>query len=402
MHVTRLKLTNFRNYRALDLAPPPGLVVLVGDNAQGKTNLLEALFYLSTSRSPRTSRDAELIGWQAAESEQRVARAEATVQRRDRTVTLDITVMGRGQPAAAADADDSGIFVAPAPGTQKRIRVNGVPRRAIDLLGNLPVALFRPEDVDLVSGAPAARRRSLDILISQVEPRYPRALQRYARTLTQRNHLLRRIAERGATVGELEPWNDLLVRDGALVIAERLRTLARLSPLSGQAHGLLSNARDRLTMAYEPAAGPALEALIDTEAAAATFLSGLEAATPRDVAIGQTTVGPHRDDVTLLINGAPAASYGSRGQQRTIALSWRLAEAEYLREAGGEAPVVLLDDVLSELDTGRRAAVLRAMAGFDQVFLTTTGAELTGAALAPAAVYRVHQGALQLETGSAQ
>lgn len=395
MHVSHLRLTNFRNYRSMELTPPPGLVLLVGENAQGKTNLLEAMFYLSTSRSPRTTRDAELVAWQVPEGDLRVARAEATVVRAAGSVTLDVTVMARvstrtNVPAQTPE-EDAGDFVAAAPGAQKRIRVNGVPKRAMDLLGNFPVALFRPEDVDLVAGAPSVRRRSVDILISQVEPRYPRALQRFARAVTQRNHLLKQMQDRRIGPEELAPWDDLLVRDGVMVIAERLRALHRLSPLAAEAHTLISGSRDRLSMQYRPTA-----ATTDTtdDALEPAFRAALAAALRRDVATGQTTVGPHRDDVALLINGAPAGDYGSRGQQRTAALAWRLAEAAYLHEVSHEPPVVLLDDVLSELDALRREAVLQAMASFDQVFLTTTGAELGGTTLRPAAVYTVHRGAL--------
>ncbi len=395
MHVTRLRLTNFRNYRLLELEPPPGLVLLVGENAQGKTNLLEAMFYLSTSRSPRTTRDAELVAWQVPEGDQRVARAEATVMRAHGRITLDVTVMAKAdaRPSPPSPDDDAGDFVAAAPGAQKRIRVNGVPKRAMDLLGNFPVALFRPEDVELVTAAPAVRRRSVDILISQLEPRYPRALQRYARAVTQRNHLLKQMQDHNVGHEQLAPWDDLLVRDGVYIIAERLRALARLSPLAAEAHEAISGSRDRLTMQYRPTAA-APDPSQDAAALDAAFREALAAALRRDVAMGQTTVGPHRDDVALLINGAPAGDYGSRGQQRTAALGWRLAEAAYLREVSHEPPVVLLDDVLSELDALRREAVLEAMAPFDQVFLTTTGAELSGTAMRPAVVFTIHRGAL--------
>jgi DNA replication and repair protein RecF len=395
MHVSHLRLTNFRNYRSLELTPPPGLVLLVGENAQGKTNLLEAMFYLSTSRSPRTTRDAELVAWQVPEGDLRVARAEATVVRAAGSVTLDVTVMAKVSTRTSVPAqtpeEDAGDFVAAAPGAQKRIRVNGVPRRAMDLLGNFPVALFRPEDVDLVAGPPSVRRRSVDILISQLEPRYPRALQRYARAVTQRNHLLKQMQDRRIGPEELAPWDDLLVRDGVLVIAERSRALNRLSPLAAEAHTQISGSRDVLSMQYRPTAATT-DATDD--ALEPAFRAALAAALRRDIAIGQTTVGPHRDDVALLINGAPAGDYGSRGQQRTAALAWRLAEAAYLHEVSHEPPVVLLDDVLSELDALRREAVLQAMAPFDQVFLTTTGAELGGTTLRSAAVYTVHRGAL--------
>jgi DNA replication and repair protein RecF len=187
-------------------------------------------------------------------------------------------------------------------------------------------------------------------------------------------------------------WDDLLVRDGAFLLAERWQAVTRLSPLAEAAHLTLSGGRDRLAMTYQCTALP--DAATPPSDVAGLLRERLQASVRRDVALGQTTVGPHRDDVALLIHGAPAADYASRGQQRTVALSWRLAEAEYLRQAGTEPPVVLLDDVLSELDAHRRGAVMTAMTGFPQVFLTSTGTELSGDSLQPTATFHVERGEL--------
>ncbi|MSQ28437.1 MAG: DNA replication/repair protein RecF [Dehalococcoidia bacterium] len=402
MRVTELSLTHFRNYRALELKEiPSGFVVLQGDNAQGKTNLLEALFLLATSRSPRAHREGELIAWETPQDGTAATRLFGCVRRKDGPVTIELLLMGRPEarpPTTAAVAVEDPELLPAQSGVRRRLRVNGAPRRALDLLGNLTVALFRPEDLDLITGPPSGRRRAIDILLSQVDPRYPRALQRYARAMAQRNHLLRRIADRRAGQDELAPWDDTLAREGAFILDSRRSALDRLAQLAGSAHRPLSGDREELSAAYAatvPLAGPALG---DGGAAVAqAFLARLGEVRARDIALGQTTVGPHRDDLTLLVNGVPAGSYGSRGQQRTLALAWKLAEAEYLREVTAQDPVLLLDDVFSELDAHRRGCVMAVAGAYEQVFITTTGAELSGQMMPEGSRYVVRAGTVTPE-----
>ena len=397
MYVAHLALANFRNYAALEQELPAGLILLEGENAQGKSNLLEALFFLATSRSPRTNRDGELLSWRIESAESVATRLFARVVRAAEEVTLEILLMasakGEGRSAQVARAEEE-LLASAASGLQKRIRVNGVTRRAIDFLGTFRVVLFRPEDLELVSGPPAGRRRALDILLSQIETRYPRALQRYGRVLQQRNHLLRRIAEGRAAPEELEPWDESLVKEGAYVLAQRFTALDALTGMAAQYHEPLSGGRERLTAAYISTIAPRADIASDGDALAAAFRGQLIAVRTRDIALGQTTVGPHRDDLSLLVDGAAASTYGSRGQQRTVALAWKLAEARYLRETTGEDPVVLLDDVLSELDASRRRCVLEAVKDYQQVFLTSTGAELVGETLHTDAGFLVRSGQL--------
>ncbi|HLC30269.1 MAG TPA: DNA replication/repair protein RecF [Dehalococcoidia bacterium] len=402
MYITHVALANFRTYRKLEHELPPGLVLIHGANAQGKTNFLEALYVLATSRSPRTTKDRELISWNVPEHEAPVAHLSARLRHAAGEAAVEIFIVGKpdhGQTKLASPEEELDRFLAPASGVQKRIRVNGVLRRAVDLLGTLRVVLFRPEDLELVSGPPAGRRRALDILLSQLDGHYTRTLQRYGRILLQRNHLLRRLAEGRASPDELDPWDESLCREGAYLLATRYRALDRLTQLATECHAPLGGGQEDLETHYqstvhldEAASPPEVEVL------SAAFREQLRSWRRRETMLGQTIIGPHRDDLALLVNGAAAATYGSRGQQRTVALAWKLAEARYQREVSGEDPVVLLDDVLSELDTERRRSVLEAVKGYQQVFLTTTSAELPSAAPLPAASFLVRDGQLIPET----
>ena len=218
--------------------------------------------------------------------------------------------------------------------------------------------------------------------------------QRYSRALVQRNHLLRRIADRRASLDQLAPWDEVLAKEGAFLLDQRRSALAQLARLASAAQAPLSGHREELTAAY--AATVALPGTPNGagETQVQSFLARLAAVRSRDVALKQTTIGPHRDDLNLLVNGVPAAAYGSRGQQRTLALAWKLAEAEYLRQSTGQDPVLLLDDVFSELDTHRRGYVLEAARGYEQVFVTTTGAELGGQPVPSDARFLVRAGTL--------
>ncbi len=297
MHVARFSLAYFRNYKSLDLALPQGLVLLQGDNAQGKTNLLEAVCVLALSRSPRAGREGELLSWDSRSDQTVATRIFGEVERAADPVTIEVTLMAKAgaSPMASVDQsdDEEDGLLATAPGVQKRLRVNGVPRRAIDLLGQLRVVLFRPEDMALVTGTPSDRRRTLDILLSQMEHRYPRSLQRYSRTVQQRNHLLRRIAEGQASIDELAPWDAALAAEGSYLLLQRQRAVERLSALAGESHGLLSGDREQLMVSYEPTVRTQEDAALQTaEALAQAIMDRLTEVRRRDIALGQTTVGP--------------------------------------------------------------------------------------------------------------
>jgi DNA replication and repair protein RecF len=388
LHVRRLQLTGFRNYRSLDFQPPSGPLLFLGDNAQGKSNLLEAVALLATGKSARAGQDAEMIAWGGEAGLQPFARVQAEVGRRAGPVTLETIVAGASLPPAP-----------PARGG-KRFRVNGVPRRGADFVGQLRAVLFTAEDLDIVSGPPANRRGFLDTALSQADRGYYAGLQRYGRILQQRNASLRRIKEGVAGLDELSLWDDGFSREAAAIVAARQRAVRRLGDLAAESHVRLSgSALELLELAYLPQLGEPSQDPLPADATAAAVqplvTAALAAQRRRETAAGLSLVGPHRDDVAVRLNGVSAAAFGSRAQIRTAALALRLAEAELLRGAGDDPPLLLLDDILSEMDERRREAVLGGLAGFDQVWITaTTGSTLPAAFLAGATAYRVEAGTL--------
>lgn len=386
MWIRHLTLADYRNYRHQELRLEPGPSLLVGENAQGKSNLLEAIFLLATTRSERAQTDAELICWDALDAAQPVARVAAQVERADGPLELEVTIVGRKR------AEDGRVLAS------KRARVNGVPRRQQDVVGQLTAVLFTTADLDLVGGAPAQRRRLLDVMLSQLDATYRAALSRYSKVVQQRNALLKRIQEGAATVDELPYWDEELVRDGALLTHRRAVAVAAVAEHARDVHRSLSDGREELVVAYEPR----LEGWDGQRAAAAAdeigeaLRAALVANRRREVGAGLTLAGPHRDDLSLLLNGVSAASFASRGQQRTASLALRLAEARYLAEQRNDVPVVLLDDVLSELDGERRRAVLESLGQWEQLLITSADGERLGEEIpASAAVFRVRGGTIE-------
>jgi DNA replication and repair protein RecF len=364
-------------------------VLLLGDNAQGKSNLLEAVFLLATTRSERAQTDGELVHWDALGDPQPVARVTAEVERADGPLQLEVVVVGRPK--------DGGPERTPA---SKRLRVNGLPRNRAGAVGQLIAVLFTTDDMTLISGAPSDRRRYLDVTLSQLEPGYLRALQRYNKVITQRNALLKRIQEGDARPEELSFWDGELAREGAVVVAQRAAAVEELARLAREAHLRLSDGTEELGIAYLPR----LEGWDGHRAARASneeiegaLREAFEAGRRREIAAGLTLSGPHRDDLAFTLNGVAASSFASRGQQRTAALSLRLAEARFMAERRGDLPVVLLDDVLSELDEARRRAVLESLGEWDQLLVTSADGDRFGEGVpAGATVFRVRAGAVTL------
>ncbi len=374
MHISHLSLTNFRNYSNLDLVLPPHITVLQGDNAQGKSNLLEAIYLLATSRSYRVTNERELINWSALQDELPVCRLVADIQKTSGNLSLEIALMNKiVAPGEAKDAFLRGRSPSKPATTHKRIRVNGVVRRAIDLVGQINVVPFSVQDINIIGGEPALRRRYLDIANSQLDPHYLRQLQRYHRVLWQRNRLLRQIAEHQANVDELSFWDQELVQAGSYLIVQRDLMVAALEQLAQDIHGELSSEQGRLTLAYlrnidkERGKGDS-----QIEETAQVFARSLDAARNKEIAQGVSLVGPHRDDLRFLADDVDMGIFGSRGQQRAIALSLKLAEANFMLSKTGEHPILLLDDVLSELDSRRRSHLLQSVARYQQVLMTAT------------------------------
>jgi DNA replication and repair protein RecF len=391
MWVRQLSLTNFRNYRRQELSLPQGPVLLLGANAQGKSNLLEAVFLLASARSERAASEGELICWAALDEAQPVARVCAQIERRDGPVEIEVIIAGRPRPGRTEVANPDGARVL----ASKRLRVNGVAKRQIDVAGQVAAVLFTTGDLDLIGGPPAERRRYLDVMLSQVERAYAQALPRYNKAITQRNALLRRLQEHGGDADELLFWDDELARHGAQLISHRAAAIETLAKHARRAHGHLSGGREELSVAYRPRldwdgklAGAKQDAL------ARALREALAAGRRRDIGAGLTLTGPHRDDLTFALDGVAAASFASRGQQRTAALALRLAEARLMAERKGDLPVVLLDDVLPELDEARRRAVLASLGEWEQLLITSADGDRFADGLTPAAAFRIVSGAI--------
>ncbi len=386
MYVRRLTLADFRNYHQLELDLPSGLLLFLGRNAQGKTNLLEAVYLLSTVRSSRVATDVELINWDSSPDGPPIARIVAEAERRSDSVRVEMAVRGPDEAHSRAG---------------KRLRLNGVPQRASRVVGQISSVLFTPQDLDLIGGAPSLRRRFLDVMLSQVDGRYLAASQTYAKVVIQRNALLRRIRDRSARVDELAFWDSRLSEAGAYIVEARTAATARLTDLAATAHRELSGGIEELRLLYEPrwARDWSADDLAgkDRAALAAALLQTLVQSRPQETAAGVTLWGPHRDDLLLLVNGRPAAAFASRAQWRTAALALRLAEARFLLETMGDRPILLLDDVLSEMDDQRRHAVLDALTDFDQVWITSAEEEYLRAAVPSARVFLVRDGRVSLD-----
>lgn len=366
MHLRHLTLNNFRNYRSLALELTPGPLILYGDNAQGKTNLLEAIYILATTRSNRTSNEKELLNDAAILDPLPVARLFTEVQRARDSVKVEIALqLNAPRPPASPSAEGLSAV-------RKRIRINGVVRRAIDVIGTINVVMFATQDIDLISGAPALRRRYLDLTNSRIDTRYIHSLQRYTRVLWQRNRLLGLLQQRRAQPDQLGFWTQELTKSGAYLVAQRQHLVQVLGELAHPIHRELSGGAEDLRLLYKPSIGKGESSPQEIESA---FCQALESSRAREIAQGTTLVGPHRDDLCLQANSVDMGIYGSRGQQRTAALSLRLSEAQYLQDKTGDQPILLLDDVLSELDRRRRHHLLDFISLFQQVIITTTELE---------------------------
>ena len=350
MQITELTLRSYRSYETLHLAFDPGVQIFLGANAQGKTNIIEALYYAAFGRSHRTSSDAELIRVGADG-----AHIGLSFRRHDVPGELSFTF---------------------ARGARRRITYAGESLRQRDLVGILPMVLFSPEDLFLVKGAPALRRRYLDAELSQASPAYYGELLRYTRILKQRNAVLKDIRERLAAPEELPPWDAQLARSAAYIVTRRIAAVAQLGALSARVQAVLA-AGEELALAYEIAGAGAEDFAEDdmTESLHVWYNKMLCEGRARDIARAATGVGPHLDDLVLRVGGMSLRSYGSQGQQRTGALALKLAELFYLQENIGEAPILLLDDVMSELDADRRRALLDFIRHEHiQTFITATDA----------------------------
>ncbi|MGL5835933.1 MAG: DNA replication/repair protein RecF [Waterburya sp.] len=353
MYLRNLRLRSFRNYVDRQIEFKAQKTILVGNNAQGKSNLLEAVELLASLKSHRTSRDRELVLDSAT-----TGQVEATVERAYGTSELKVVFRKQGRRTVAIYQENL--------------------RRQLDFLGVLNAVQFSSLDLDLVRGAPDARRSWLDGLLIQLEPVYASILQQYNQVLKQRNALLKKIRtvrqeNESTDLGALEPqlrlWDEQLAAAGSRVARRRARVIARLAPIAESWHQRISGETERLEVSYLPNVKWLEDDPLVVQQA---FLAKIEDRRMVEQYQGKTMVGTHRDEIGLVINQTPARYYGSQGQQRTLVLALKLAELKLIEEVVGEPPLLLLDDVLAELDPHRQKQLLEVIGDRFQTIITTT------------------------------
>jgi DNA replication and repair protein RecF len=392
MYLAHLSLNDFRNYTHLDLSLGPGLFLFSGDNAQGKTNLLESVAMLATSNSFHAGADREVVNWQAPDH---LARITASIRHREEEedVKVEIVVFDPTPPSSQSNNHSYRAMQMPAGAQRKRIKVNGVAKKAIELVGQLKVVLFAPTDLHLVDGSPEERRRFLDRSLCQMQPRYYQAWQKYRKVITQRAALLKRIRENQEGPSMLDYLDEQLVTQASVIMFERRRMLVSLDEQARTFQEIISGGREQLQMEYRPSF--AIDAAWDTLEAQEHYREQLRGVRRKEIQQGVCLLGPHRDDVEFLVDGMSMLTYGSRGQQRTVALSAKLAELAYMHASTGDEPVLLLDDVFSELDHLRREYLLQQILQHEQVLLTATDfMKFPPEILAKARHYQVVKGSL--------
>ncbi len=400
MYLKHLSLTNFRNFARLDLEVPRRAVLLVGSNAQGKTSLLEAVYFLATFTSFQTHTDRQLVNFVAAKESLAVARIVAEYERGLKTHRLEVRIILEAVGALGQRA-------------RKEVLLDGVKRNVSEVIGQFNAALFIPQMSQVLEGGPEDRRRYLNLVLAQVLPGYAKALGDYHQALTQRNALLKQLAERGGDPIQLDYWDSNLVQTGAQIILWRIQAIHELEQLAARSHLSLTRGKEVLRLAYDPAYDPlprpngqfALRmdvpvdrSNLELEPIKRGFAEALKKLRPEEINRGVTTIGPHRDELRLLANGIDLGDYGSRGQIRTTLLALKLAEVAWMKEKTGEWPVILLDEVMAELDAERRADLLATLSETEQSLLTTTDAHLfTAEFTRQARLWRVQAGAVTAE-----
>jgi DNA replication and repair protein RecF len=375
MYLTHLSLTNFRNFARLDVDIPLGSILIVGSNGQGKTSLLEAIYFLSTVTSFHAQHDRELLNFLAAREPLAVGRIVARFHQEggDHRIEIRLIQESNGGNGSAR--------------LRKEIILDGLKIKVNEALGKFMSVLFLPQMVEIIVGSPEERRRFFNLAMSQVINNYGQVLADYNQALSQRNALLKRLGEIGGDTGQLLYWDELLAVKGAIIIHARIRAIQELEKLGARQHRELTPDEAVLRFEYQPAFDPLpkskaqfslpLDVQVDRssltiEQIQQDFQNSLTKLYKEDISRGVTTIGPHRDDFRFLENGVDLGTYGSRGQVRTVMLSIKLAELEWMKEKTGHMPVLLLDEALAELDPSRRLDLLNRIYLTEQSLMTTT------------------------------
>ncbi|MGY0694167.1 DNA replication/repair protein RecF [Virgibacillus sp. FSP13] len=370
MHIQQLTLKNYRNYDQQDIKFDDKINLIIGENAQGKTNLMEAIYVLAFTKSHRTPREKELIQW-----DKEYAKIEGRITKRNQSFPLEIVVSSKG----------------------KKAKLNRIEQQRLsDYIGALNVVMFAPEDLTLVKGAPQIRRRFIDMELGQIQPRYVYHLGQYQKVLKQRNHLLKQLQRNGTQDRTmLQVLTEQLIEHAATLLERRFVFMDLLRKWSGPIHYGISRELEQLEIKYCATIEVSEEA--NKEKIESIYLDKFQEIQEKEIERGTTLVGPHRDDLTFLVNNKDVQTFGSQGQQRTTALSIKLAEIELIYNEVGEYPVLLLDDVLSELDDYRQSHLLNTIQGKVQTFVSTTSIDgINHDTLREAELFRVKGGTVEI------
>lgn len=377
MEVKSLKLINYRNYKNLDIEFSKSFNIIYGNNAQGKTNIVESIYLCASGRSHRTSKDSELL-----------KHTEDSFYIRLMLKKLE----NEGQ-----------IEIIYSPEERKKIKINELPiKRMADLMGHLNAVMFAPEDLQIIKQGPAERRRFTDITLSQLRPSYFYDLQQYSKILYQRNALLKSIPEKKELEATLEVWDRHLAKTGSRIMKGRNDFINRLDGFAKERHNYLSGGKEHILLKYVPSfeyefSSSAFNGDSNTDQLEDAILRLLKQNRRKEIFKGVSLIGPHRDDINIILNGENTKLYGSQGQQRTAVLSMKLAEIDLMKEESGDYPVLLLDDVLSELDDDRKKQLLDGIEGM-QTFITCTDRGLFARSMEDTRIYRVEKGNVFEET----
>lgn len=371
MHIEQLELKNYRNYEDLLVSFEHKINVIIGENAQGKTNLMEAIYVLAFTRSYRTPRERECILWG-----EEFSRIKGTLHKRNRAFPLEIILSKKG----------------------KKAKINHLEQQRLsDYVGAMNVVMFAPEDLTLVKGPPQVRRRFIDMELGQMQPSYIYHLSQYQKLLKQRNHLLKKMQrQQKPDLVVLDVLTEQLIAHATTLLKRRFTFIDKLCASAQPIHKDISRNLEQLHMTYEATIDVSQDASL--EEIEKKFEESFKQIRQKEIDRGTTLIGPHRDDLLFYINDRDVQVYGSQGQQRTTALSVKLAEIELIKQEIGEYPILLLDDVLSELDDYRQSLLLSTIQGKVQTFVTTTSVDgIHHETLKQAAIYEVRQGKLIME-----
>jgi len=398
MQLKHLSLTNFRNFARLDIDIPRRVVLLVGNNAQGKTSILEAIYFLASFTSFQTNIDRQLVNFHEAKNSLAVARLVAEYERGKKKHKLEARLI----------LEPTGIN---GQRLRKEILLDGAKKQMNEVIGHFNAVIFVPQMSQIVEGGPDERRRYLNLALAQAVPAYAGILSEYSQALSQRNALLKALNENGGNGGQLQVWDETLARLGAQIIQWRIEAVQQIERIAARVHNELTHGHEILRLNYQPAYDPLensdgqiglrLTTDIDRSALKADevrtgFLTRLTQLRSEEIARGMTIIGPHRDELRFLANGIDLGDYGSRGQIRTALLALKMAEVSWMKERTGEWPVILLDEVMAELDLQRRADLLNYVSDAEQVLFTATDANMfTPEFIEKAEVWTVHDGSIQ-------